>query len=178
MSDRHDEDKLEQLYWEFKEASDKTGEERLRFKGFMQAYANDFAAKPAGEPVAYIKNLPEGTTHIGEFSAKVSPMGRINTSTFAFKYVGGELMVYQTDTDNEYPCWRKAKEVFFNTDFELFSVYHPTPEAVRKLVEAAELVVNTFDALPQMSPARPERLNINAIRAALAEVQAEQAKGE
>lgn len=49
---------------------------------------------------------------------------------------------------------------------------HPNPEAVRKLVDAAELVVNTFDALPQMSPARPERLNINAIRAALAEVRA------
>lgn len=34
----HDEDLLEQLFWEF-DAERKSGEERLRFKGFMRAYA-------------------------------------------------------------------------------------------------------------------------------------------
>lgn len=34
----HDEDLLEQLFWEF-DAERKSGEERLRFKGFLRAYA-------------------------------------------------------------------------------------------------------------------------------------------
>lgn len=35
----HDEDWLERAYWEFDAARSKQGEERLRFKGFMRAYA-------------------------------------------------------------------------------------------------------------------------------------------
>lgn len=39
----HDEDWLEQMYWEFDSERKKSGEERLRFKGFMRAYGTRFA---------------------------------------------------------------------------------------------------------------------------------------
>ena len=48
----HDEDLLEQLYWEFDAARAKSGEERLRFKGFMRAYATKCATAPVQEVVA------------------------------------------------------------------------------------------------------------------------------
>lgn len=40
----HDEDWLERMYWEFDAARAKSGEERLRFKGFMRAYGTRCAA--------------------------------------------------------------------------------------------------------------------------------------
>lgn len=39
----HDEDWLEQMYWEFDAARQKSGDERLRFKGFMRAYGTKCA---------------------------------------------------------------------------------------------------------------------------------------
>ena len=36
---QHDEEKLEQLYWEFDKARKQSGEERWHFKGLMRGYA-------------------------------------------------------------------------------------------------------------------------------------------
>ena len=41
----HDEDLLEQLYWEFDDRRQKTGEERLAFKGKMRFYASEVFKK-------------------------------------------------------------------------------------------------------------------------------------
>ena len=38
----HDEDLLEQMYWEFDDQRRRTGEERLTFKGKMRSYASEF----------------------------------------------------------------------------------------------------------------------------------------
>ena len=38
----HDEDLLEQMYWEFDDQRRRTGEERLAFKGKMRSYASEF----------------------------------------------------------------------------------------------------------------------------------------
>ena len=37
---QHDEERLEQLYWEFDQARKQSGEERLHFKGFLRGYAS------------------------------------------------------------------------------------------------------------------------------------------
>lgn len=44
----HDEDLLEQLYWEFDDRRQKTGEERLAFKGKMRFYASEVLKKDHG----------------------------------------------------------------------------------------------------------------------------------
>jgi hypothetical protein len=48
----HDEDWLEKMYWEFDATRNKSGEERLRFKGFMRAYGTKCAntTPPAAQP--------------------------------------------------------------------------------------------------------------------------------
>ena len=43
MTDEHDEDLLEQLYWEFDAQRKKTGDERISFKGKMRFYADQIA---------------------------------------------------------------------------------------------------------------------------------------
>lgn len=44
----HDEDLLEHLYWEFDHQRQKTGEERLAFKGKMRFYASEVFKKGYG----------------------------------------------------------------------------------------------------------------------------------
>ncbi len=55
---KHDEERLEQLYWEFDQARKKSGEERLHFKGFMRGYASHIAATKqalAAEPAKLVR---------------------------------------------------------------------------------------------------------------------------
>ena len=47
----HDEDLLEQLYWDFDSQRKKTGEERLAFKGKMRSYASEFRRRSVGQMV-------------------------------------------------------------------------------------------------------------------------------
>ena len=47
MTDEHDEDLLEQLYWEFDAQRKKTGDERISFKGKMRFYADQIRARCA-----------------------------------------------------------------------------------------------------------------------------------
>ena len=47
----HDEDLLEQLYWDFDSQRKKTGEERLAFKGKMRSYASEFRRRSVGQVV-------------------------------------------------------------------------------------------------------------------------------
>ena len=66
--------------------------------------------------------------------------------TQAFKYHDGELMVYTTDSDNEYPCWRKAKDRFYHLKFSLVPLYTapPKPEWVDLTDEDVLLVKRGF----------------------------------
>ena len=82
------------------------------------------------EPVAWLRGLPEGTTHISASKAKIRSGGQIDVSMRAFKYADGVLMVYVTDNDNEYPGWRKASDAFYHLNFPLASLYiHPHQRA-------------------------------------------------
>lgn len=45
----HDEELLEQMYWEFDGQRRRTGEERLAFKGKMRSYASEFRRRSDGE---------------------------------------------------------------------------------------------------------------------------------
>lgn len=45
----HDEELLEQMYWEFDGQRSRTGEERLAFKGKMRSYASEFRRRSDGE---------------------------------------------------------------------------------------------------------------------------------
>lgn len=55
---------------------------------------------------------------------------------------------------------------------------HPTPEAVRKLVEAAQSLLDEQNGPPLVSRAKWWQEAVEELRAALAEIRAEQAKGE
>lgn len=46
---QHDEERLEQLYWEFDKARKQSGEERWHFKGFMRGYAAHVKKTPKNE---------------------------------------------------------------------------------------------------------------------------------
>ena len=45
----HDEELLEQMYWEFDDQRRRTGEERLAFKGKMRSYASEFRRRSDGK---------------------------------------------------------------------------------------------------------------------------------
>lgn len=95
--------------------------------------------QPSAEPVAFVDGLPEGTTHITKLSATIQSGGRITISTNAFKYQDGELLVYQTDNDNEYPGWRFAKDVFYSWDFPITPIHAPDDTALlRQALSALE----------------------------------------
>ena len=66
--------------------------------------------------------LPEGTTHLAKFYVDIRPGGALRCDTYAFKYVDNELMVYTTDSDNEYPQWVKATSKFVRTNFKLYPI--------------------------------------------------------
>lgn len=85
-------------------------------------------AQPEQEPVALFKWLPEGTTHIGRISVRTCAGGSLAMSTHAFKYDADVLKVYVTDNDNEYPNWRKAKDVFFHLNFPVQPLYTTPPQ--------------------------------------------------
>lgn len=75
----HNEDWLEKMYWEFDAARAKSGEERLRFKGFMRAYGTKCASTtpPAAQPApeqytALEQALTRLQKRYGELEAKVA----------------------------------------------------------------------------------------------------------
>ena len=68
-----------------------------------------------------VENLPVGTTHISKMKAVRRAGGMLRVSFYAFKYVDGMLMVFYTDTENEYPQWVPASHKF-NRVPELFAV--------------------------------------------------------
>ena len=58
--------------------------------------------------------LPKGTTHISRIKFHASSGGWLNASVHAFKYSkSGELLVYTTDGENEYPSWANAADKFY-----------------------------------------------------------------
>lgn len=69
-----------------------------------------------------IEGLPKGTTHVSTLKCIVAPNGSLNISFNAFKYQNEVLMVYKTDSDNEYPGWRPAKDCFFHLNFPIYQV--------------------------------------------------------
>ena len=59
-----------------------------------------------------LANLPQGTTHTSATKVTVGAGGIYHARFYCFKYVNQELMVYVTDSDNEYPQWIPADNVF------------------------------------------------------------------
>ena len=59
-----------------------------------------------------LANLPRGTTHVSATKVTVRAGGICHASFYCFKYVNQVLMVYVTDSDNEYPQWIPADNVF------------------------------------------------------------------
>ena len=56
-----------------------------------------------------IAKLPEGTTHINNFTTgmRVSSGGGFSVTIRAYRFVEGQWERYDTDGDNCYPQWRK-----------------------------------------------------------------------
>lgn len=48
---KHDEDLLEQLYWDFDHERNKHGDERMKFKGKLRFYAQHVAPQPVRQPL-------------------------------------------------------------------------------------------------------------------------------
>ena len=59
-----------------------------------------------------LTNLPQGTTHTSATKVTVGAGGICHARFYCFKYVNQVLMVYITDSDNEYPQWIPADNVF------------------------------------------------------------------
>ena len=59
-----------------------------------------------------LANLPQGTTHVSALNVTVRTGGMCFDSFYCFKYVNQVLMVYVTDSDNEYPQWIPATNRF------------------------------------------------------------------
>jgi len=65
-------------------------------------------------------NKPKEATHYFMFPGHGEPGGSWVYRVNFFRVVGGEWMIYITDTDNEYPGWSLAERHFRNKSFEIF----------------------------------------------------------
>lgn len=59
-----------------------------------------------------LTNLPRGTTHVSATKVTVGAGGICHARFYCFKYVNQVLMMYYTDSDNEYPQWVPASNIF------------------------------------------------------------------
>ena len=55
----------------------------------------------------FTEQLPERTTHVFISQMDVTAGGGFNTKVWAYKYENNVLYTFHTDTDNEYPGWKK-----------------------------------------------------------------------
>lgn len=63
-------------------------------------------------------NKPKEATHFLMQNGYTEPGGSWVYRISFFKQVGGEWMIYVTDTDNEYPGWSVAEKHYRNKKFE------------------------------------------------------------
>jgi len=70
----------------------------------------------------FIEQLPEGTTHVFISQMYVTAGGGFNTTVSAYKYENSMWYTFHTDSDNEYPGWRKL-----NADTEEVIAPHLLP---------------------------------------------------
>lgn len=62
---------------------------------------------------AMLKGLPEGTTHVACVDVYWSK-GKYQMRFDAVKFVDGEAMVHNYDSDDEYPQWVRASRLWVN----------------------------------------------------------------
>ncbi len=125
-----------------------------------------YTVKPAQVPPAWFDWMPKGATHIGKISVTVESGGRLLMRAHAFKYENDVLLVYSTDNDNEYPCWRNAGLVFKHTNFPVFKIDEEEhePQGFKETVSAARLALEVLQKHRQMRGAYPmEMLGARAV---------------
>lgn len=81
--------------------------------GASQAQQTTVEEPELPEAVAWVKGLPEGTTHYSAGTPFNECGSAFDVVVRAFKYDDdGDLLVYRTDNDGEYGGWAKAESLF------------------------------------------------------------------
>ncbi len=132
----------------------------------LEPAGDRYMVKPTQVPPAWFDWMPKNATHIGKISVTVRSGGSLVMEASAFKYEGEVLLVYSTDNDNEYPCWRNASLVFKHTNFPIFKIDEEEhePQGFKETVSAARLALEVLQKHRQMRGVFPmEMLGARAV---------------